>query len=132
MRAPREAATPRVVGLDRSQANALEVGGELYVFLSERDPALVPARCPHRGGPLHVARVEDGAKGPALVCPWHESKVPVRALRARALATVQVGDQVRAVVEAPADAPVYVRHVPVSVGDRVGCGGGCAREEELS
>lgn len=132
MKPARSNAPARVVGLDRSQANALEVGDELYVFLSERDPALVPARCPHRGGPLHVATVEDTGKGPALVCPWHESKVPVRALRARALATVQVGDQVRAVVEAPVEVPVYARHVPVSVPGPAGCGGACRSGEVAS
>jgi len=51
------------------------IGGELHVL---------PSRCPHRGGPLRLGRVEDGI----IVCPWHGTKVPLSSCRKTALPTV--------------------------------------------
>jgi hypothetical protein len=109
----------RVAHLDRRHANALEVGDELYLFLDADDAALIPARCPHRGGPLHLATPKDTARGPVLVCPWHGTPIPLRALRRRAVATVQSGPLVRAVVEAAPELPLTIRHLPVhlAIGD---------------
>lgn len=118
-------AAPRVAHLDRRDANAIEVGDELYMFLDAGDPALVPARCPHRGGPLHFATVEDRAQGVVLVCPWHGTAVPLRALKRRAAATVQSGDRVRAVIDAPDGAELVVRHIPIRFATDGACAGGC-------
>lgn len=115
-------ASPRIVHLDRRVANAVEVGEELYMFLDGGDPALVPARCPHRGGPLHFATLEDRAQGKVLVCPWHGTPVPLRALKRRAVAAVQSGDSVRAVIDAPAGAEPIARYIPI----RFVTGGACA------
>lgn len=123
-------AAPTVVHLDRREANAVEVGEELFMFLDDEDAGLVPARCPHRGGPLHVATVEEGGKGAALVCPWHESRIPLRALQARAVATVQSGSAVRAVIDAPAGARINVRHLPVRIAASPSCADRCARSKE--
>ena len=121
-------ATPRVTHLDRREANAIEVGEERYMFLDGDRATLVPARCPHRGGPLHFATVEPRAQGVVLVCPWHGTPVPLRALRRRAVATVQSGHRVRAVIEAPAEEQIIVRHIPVRfVGDGA-CAAGCPGE----
>ena len=51
------------------------IGGELHVL---------PSRCPHRGGPLRLGRVEDGT----IVCPWHGTKIPLSRCRKSALPTV--------------------------------------------
>ena len=121
-------AVPRVAHLDRREANAIEVGEHLYMFLDEDDPALVPARCPHRGGPLHFATREERAQGTVLVCPWHRTPVPLRALKRRAVATVQSGARVCAVIDAPAEAPLAVRHIPIRFAPGGACAGGCTEE----
>ena len=118
-------AAPRVAHFDRREANALEVGEDLYMFLDAGDPALVPARCPHRGGPLHLAAVTQGAQGTVLVCPWHGTQIPLRALKRRAVATVQSGNRVRAVIDAPGGAEVIARHIPLRLVTDGACAGGC-------
>ena len=115
--------SPRVASFDRREANALEVGEELYMYLDD-DAVLVPARCPHRGGPLHLAAVEMGAQGTLLVCPWHGTSVPLRALVRRAVATVQFGDHVRAVIDAPAGAEIVARLIPLHLVTEA-CAGSC-------
>jgi len=119
-------ATPRVAHFDRREANAIEVGEYLYMYLDAGDPALVPARCPHRGGPLHFAAVEHRAHGVVLVCPWHGTQVPLRALKRRATATVQSGHRVRAVIDAPDGAELVVRSIPLHLVTDGACAGDCA------
>jgi nitrite reductase/ring-hydroxylating ferredoxin subunit len=123
-------AGPRVAHLDRRAANAIEVGEDRYMFLDGTEPgaapALVPARCPHRGGPLHFAAVEQRASGAVLICPWHGSAIPLRALRRRAVAMVQSGHQVRAVIDAPAGVTPIVRHIPIRFAPDGACAGDCA------
>lgn len=123
-------AGPRVAHLDRRAANAIEVGEDRYMFLDGTEPgaapALVPARCPHRGGPLHFAAVEQRASGAVLICPWHGSAVPLRALRRRAVAMVQSGHQVRAVIDAPAGVTPVVRNIPIRFAPDDACAGDCA------
>jgi nitrite reductase/ring-hydroxylating ferredoxin subunit len=122
-------AAPRVAHFDRREANAIEVGEDLYMYLdpdAPDAPALVPARCPHRGGPLHFAAVEHRAQGVVLVCPWHGTPVPLRALNRRAAATVQSGDLVRAVIDAPGGAELVVRRIPLHLVTEGACAGGCA------
>lgn len=117
---------PRVAHLDRRLANAIEVGEERYMFLGAGEAALVPARCPHRGGPLHFAAVEERAHGPVLVCPWHGTPVPLRALRRRAVAAVQSGPHVRAVIDVPEGAELVVRSIPIRFEAGAACPGDCA------
>jgi nitrite reductase/ring-hydroxylating ferredoxin subunit len=121
-----EASHYRVVELDRRDANGVEVGEELYLFLDPHAPELVPTRCPHRGGPLHLATLADSRKGMLLICPWHQSAVPMRALQRRAVATVQSGTKVRAVFELPVSARAVVRQVPVHFDHTPPCAASCA------
>ncbi|MBM9510083.1 Rieske 2Fe-2S domain-containing protein [Actinacidiphila acididurans] len=95
--------------------NCVEVAGTPYVYARTRrdgsDGFVMGARCPHRGGPLHLASVsEDGAR---LVCPWHGGRVSLARLR-RQVPAVRRGDTVTAVFAVPADTEATVRHVPVS------------------
>lgn len=96
------------------------------MFLDTEDPALVPARCPHRGGPLHFATMTQRAQGAVLVCPWHGTPVPLRALKRRGAAMVQSGNRVRAVIDAPDGAEAIVRHIPIRFATDAACAGDCA------
>ncbi|MFB7517302.1 Rieske 2Fe-2S domain-containing protein [Streptomyces sp. NPDC056144] len=92
--------------------NCVRVAGLPYVYIrTEAGGAVLPASCPHRGGPLNLASI-DGT-GRRLVCPWHEQTVSVARLTRRVPA-VRSGDTVTAVVRGPADAPVELGHLPVS------------------
>jgi len=74
--------------------NCVVVAGTPYVYATVGGRGFVMrARCPHRGGPLHLADVaEDGR----LTCPWHERRTSVARLRAE-IPAVRVGDRVTAV-----------------------------------
>ena len=60
-------------------------------------------RCPHRGGPLSLARrTPDGRR---LSCPWHGTKVGVAAVQRSCLPMVRSGDEALVVLP-DGDAPV--------------------------
>jgi len=96
----------RVVVMDLSRYNTVLVGHDRYfVFESDGRLQLVRDRCPHRGGPLSLARLTpDGRR---LVCPWHGTRVTTAALCRTAVPMVRTGDEAVAVLpDVPADAPV--------------------------
>jgi hypothetical protein len=100
----------RVIVMDLSRYNTLLVGHDRYFVLqSDGRPLLVHDYCPHRGGPLSLARLTpDGRR---LSCPWHGTKVGVAAVRRTCLPMVRSGDE--AVVVLPDDGddtPVSVIH----------------------
>lgn len=101
----------RVIVMDLSRHNTLLVGHDRYFVLrSDGRPLLVHDYCPHRGGPLSLARLTpDGRR---LSCPWHGTKVGVAAVRRTCLPMVRSGDE--AVIVLPddddGDAPVSVIH----------------------
>ncbi|MCY1018666.1 Rieske (2Fe-2S) protein [Pyxidicoccus sp. MSG2] len=76
------------MSFDPRQVNFLQVGAERYFLLDPGDGPTVLANgsCPHRGGPLHLGRMEDGTQ--AVYCPWHVRKVPLRHLQKTALPLV--------------------------------------------
>jgi len=52
--------------------NVLHVGDrEFFVQSIAGQVHLLSSRCPHRGGPLRLGRVENGQ----IVCPWHGTRV---------------------------------------------------------
>ena len=51
-----------VIGLDGQDFHVRAIAGRVHV---------VRSRCPHRGGPLRLGRID----GEAIVCPWHSSRV---------------------------------------------------------
>ncbi|MEV4741117.1 Rieske 2Fe-2S domain-containing protein [Streptomyces sp. NPDC049555] len=92
--------------------NCVEVAGVPYVYARTAQGAFVmPATCPHRGGPLHLAGITP--EGNRLVCPWHERKVSLGRLR-KEIPAVRRGDLVTAVIPGPADARTILRHRPLS------------------
>ncbi|WP_131738790.1 Rieske (2Fe-2S) protein [Actinomadura roseirufa] len=100
----------RVVVMDLSRYNTVMVGHDRYFVLdTDGRRLLVRDHCPHRGGPLSLARrTPDGRR---LSCPWHGTKVGVAAVRRTSLPMVRSGDE--AVVLLPSDtgpAPVSVIH----------------------
>ncbi len=78
---------------NESQGSILIVGDERY-FLVENKKGyrfIVPAKCPHRGGPLYMGTVE--GSGACIRCPWHNIATPINSLTRRALPSVRIGTQ---------------------------------------
>ncbi|WP_165966122.1 Rieske 2Fe-2S domain-containing protein [Actinomadura sp. 7K534] len=82
----------RVIVMDLSRHNTVLVGHDRYFVLhTEGRALLVLDRCPHRGGPLSLARrTPDGRR---LSCPWHGTKVGVAAVKRTSLPMVRSGDE---------------------------------------
>lgn len=100
----------RVVVMDLSRHNTLMVGHDRYFVLrADGRSLLVRDECPHRGGPLSLARrTPDGRR---LSCPWHGTKVGVAAVKRSCLPMVRSGDEaVVLLTETAADVPVSVVH----------------------
>lgn len=74
------------------------VGTKRYFVYTARtgERWLVRADCPHRGGPLHLARYD--AERNALQCPWHKMYLPEHALINRSAPAVRVLSEWMAVV----------------------------------
>jgi nitrite reductase (NADH) small subunit len=75
-----------VIHFDESEANFVATdAGNYFLWRDELGVAyMLPADCPHRGGPLWLGTLDDGR----IRCPWHESLVSQRSLERRALPTV--------------------------------------------
>jgi nitrite reductase (NADH) small subunit len=103
----------RIVRFDWSEGNAVEAGDDLYVMLSlaGNEPVMVPATCPHRGGPLHLAELGERRGQAVLICPWHGTAVPVRALYRRQLPLVRTGTMIAVAVHAEDGVPVRIRQL---------------------
>ncbi|MFG2088805.1 MULTISPECIES: Rieske (2Fe-2S) protein [unclassified Spirillospora] len=102
----------RVIVMDLSRHNTVMVGHDRYFVLhTEGRALLVLDRCPHRGGPLSLARLTpDGRR---LSCPWHGTKVGVSAVKRTSLPMVRSGDE--AVVVLPDGAEGGDGGAPISV-----------------
>ena len=93
--------------------NCVKVGELAFVYArTGRGEFVMPARCPHRGGPLHLAVFEDG--GSRLICPWHERATSVSRYLKAGIPAVRRGTVVTAVFPGAADIPHSVEHVPLS------------------
>jgi len=65
--------------------NVLSLGEEeFFVQTVQGQLHVLPSRCPHRGGPLRLGKVEGGT----VVCPWHGTKVPLSRCGRNALPAV--------------------------------------------
>lgn len=96
----------RVVVMDLREHNTMLVGDERYfVFGSAGSLRLVHDKCPHRGGPLSLARVTPDGK--RLTCPWHGTRIATSAVRRTSLPMVRSGDHAVIVLTGvPDDVPV--------------------------
>ena len=98
--------------------NCAEVGDTPYVYARTAAGAFVaPARCAHRGGPLHLATAVAG--GTRLVCPWHGRAVSVTRLLARGVPAVRSGGTVTAVFPVAPGTAAGTGHRPISPDLRV-------------
>lgn len=90
------------VELEWPAHNTVHVGDSTY-FCYVRDGVLhlLPSRCPHRGGPLHLGRVESGR----LSCPWHGTTFRTDRMCARGVPAVRTGDRLVAYVPVPDGSP---------------------------
>ena len=77
----------RVVHLE-GRENFIEIGEQRFLVLSAEGKGChtISAKCPHRGGPLHLGHVEDG--GHFLKCPWHKTRVSIPHLLRNELPTI--------------------------------------------
>jgi hypothetical protein len=93
--------------------NCVVIDDQPFVYASTRLGAFVlPARCRHRGGPLHLGRLE--SREQRLVCPWHERRSSVaRCLRA-GIPSVRHGGRVTAVFPYAAGTSYSLQHRPLS------------------
>jgi nitrite reductase/ring-hydroxylating ferredoxin subunit len=77
--------------------NYFVVGGERFFVLEtcSRGVLVCQDRCPHRGGPLHLGRLDCRTR--SLTCPWHETVFTERALSRRGVPCVSTGRTITAV-----------------------------------
>ncbi|WP_188316997.1 Rieske 2Fe-2S domain-containing protein [Solihabitans fulvus] len=93
--------------------NCVEVGGAPFVYARTTLGSFVlPARCSHRGGPLHLARVEPGRA--RLICPWHEQATSVKRLARTGIPAVRRGEVVTAVFADATPDNWSTGHLPLS------------------
>lgn len=89
---------------DSERYNYICLDGEPYfVFkLPGGRMAVLPDRCPHRGGPLHLGTSD--CKKYTLTCPWHETVFLQRALMRKAIPAVTLGRRITALFPVAATA----------------------------
>lgn len=93
--------------------NCVTVGGVPYVYAQTRlGECVQAAKCPHRGGPLHLAEL-DGERG-LLICPWHGGRARLKLGLGRGIASVRNGNRVTAVFPHPTDAPYEIGYRPLA------------------
>lgn len=93
--------------------NCVIVGGVPYVYARTRFGERVQAaKCPHRGGPLHLADLDD--ERCQLVCPWHGRRTRFEAGHGRGIASVRRGDRITAVFPNPPDASHELGYRPLA------------------
>jgi hypothetical protein len=96
----------KVIHFDRA-ANYIELEDQCFMVLDDADHGrhVVPGKCAHRGGPLHLGHVDEKAR--SIICPWHQGKTNIARLVESALPAVSVPGRVTVVLnsqsqEAPA------------------------------
>jgi nitrite reductase (NADH) small subunit len=104
---------PVVTFATEGSGNCVRIRDSAFIYArTEHGEFVMPARCPHRGGPLHLATFEAG--GSRLVCPWHERATSVSRHLKGGIPAVRRGAVVTAVFPGSADAPYSVEHAPLS------------------
>jgi len=92
--------------------NCVEVDSVPYVYARTAQGAFVlPASCPHRGGPLHLATLDRAGRA---VCPWHGRPTSTTRLINKGIPAVRRGNTVTAVFPVPEDTETALRYRPMS------------------
>jgi nitrite reductase/ring-hydroxylating ferredoxin subunit len=92
--------------------NCIVVSDSPYVFArTAMGSFMLPARCPHRGGPLHLADFDGGSR---LTCPWHERATSVTRAAKAGIPAVRRGRVVTAVFPGPPDLAYRREYRPMS------------------
>lgn len=96
------------------RGNCVTVGDLSFVYArTELGSFVMSTRCPHRGGPLHLATVD--CRRARLVCPWHGRATPLTSrVLSSSIPVVRRGSTVTAVFDVPADTPHSIGYRPVS------------------
>lgn len=93
--------------------NCVLAGGMPYVYArTVVGSFILPAQCPHRGGPMHLARLNESCT--KLVCPWHGGGVSIARLVKSGIPAVRNGSKVVAVLPHDADTEYRLEHRPLS------------------
>lgn len=73
-----------VINFDHTAANFVFNGDSAWFLQVDKGEAyMLPAVCPHRGGPLHLGLLNPSCK--AIVCPLHDTPISVGWLRRNGL-----------------------------------------------
>lgn len=98
--------------------SCVEAAGAAYVYARTAEGSFVmPALCPHRGGPLNLAELTP--QGDRLVCPWHSGRTSLARLR-RQVPSVRNGNTVTAVLAVPPGTDVERGYRSLSAALRAG------------
>lgn len=93
--------------------NCVEVGSVPYVYArTARGSFVLPAQCSHRGGPLHLAALDEA--GGRAVCPWHGAATSITRMIKKGIPAVRLGNTVTAVFPVPPDTEATTGHLPMS------------------
>jgi nitrite reductase (NADH) small subunit len=93
--------------------NCVTVAGTPYFYARTKvGNFLLPANCPHRGGPLHLATLEPA--GARLICPWHGGATSMTRARSTRIPVTRRGNIVTAVFPHPAGTSTRLDHRPVA------------------
>lgn len=66
---------------------------------------ILNGRCPHKGGPLYLGKNENQH----IVCPWHETKVPLEKLIGSSYPAIFVGNRATLLFHDESNSPFSYR-----------------------
>ena len=84
-----------------------------YFFWEEDKGVLIADECPHRQGPLHLAR----RKGQSLECPWHQTCILWPKLRRQSFPTIRMGNMVKAFLPIKSDEKIFFQKKNIIAND---------------
>ena len=109
----------QVVTFDRHEYNFIfgERNEYFTLTISDGRTILLNTRCPHRGGPRHLA-VDDGA-AKQLICPSHQLPYSDQVLHRQALPLVIRGNTATAVLDEPAECIILANRAVLTEARRI-------------
>lgn len=102
----------QVTTLALDSFNMLSVGTRRYFLLQQENVVLIaPSECPHRGGPMHLAK--HSTCRARLVCPWHENSYSKHRITRDALPAIQNRQEISIVTNSP-DVHAWKEHLLIN------------------